>query len=309
MAGGESGYVVEDPLNPDITYGGSYDGYLSIYNKKTEEEQLINVYPEFYMGHGSDSREYRFQWTFPIQFSPHDPNALYVTSQYVHKSMDRGHSWEKVSPDLTRHDPTTMGASGGPISKDNTGVETYATIFAFAESTLEKGIFYAASDDGLIHISKDNAKTWENITPKSSLLPEFALMSIVEVSPHDPATVYVAATRYKLNDFKPYLLKSTDYGKSWKLITSGIPADQFTRVIREDPTRKDLLYAGTEQGVWVSFNGGDVWQPLQLNLPTTPIHDLVIQKRENDLVVATHGRSFWILDDLTPLYQLNDRYR
>lgn len=305
VAGGESGYVVEDPLNPDITYGGSYDGYLSIYNKKTEEEQLINVYPEFYMGHGSDSREYRFQWTFPIQFSPHDPNALYVTSQYVHKSMDRGHSWEKVSPDLTRHDPTTMGASGGPISKDNTGVETYATIFAFAESTLEKGIFYAASDDGLIHISKDNTKTWENITPKSSLLPEFALMSIVEVSPHDPATVYVAATRYKLNDFKPYLLKSTDYGKSWKLITSGIPADQFTRVIREDPTRKDLLYAGTEQGVWVSFNGGGVWQPLQLNLPITPIHDLVIQKRENDLVVATHGRSFWILDDLTPLYQLN----
>jgi photosystem II stability/assembly factor-like uncharacterized protein len=306
VAGGESGYVVEDPLNPDITYGGSYDGYLSIYNKKTEEEQLINVYPEFYMGHGSDSREYRFQWTFPIQFSPHDPNALYVTSQYVHKSMDRGHSWEKVSPDLTRHDPTTMGASGGPISKDNTGVETYATIFAFAESTLEKGIFYAASDDGLIHISKDDTKTWENITPKSSLLPEFALMSIVEVSPHDPATVYVAATRYKLNDFKPYLLKSIDYGKTWKLITNGIPADQFTRVIREDPTRKDLLYAGTEQGVWVSFTGGEVWQPLQLNLPTTPIHDLVIQKRENDLVVATHGRSFWILDDLTPLYQLNE---
>lgn len=305
VAGGESGYVVEDPLNPDITYGGSYDGYLSIFNKKTEEEQLVNVYPEFYMGHGSDSREYRFQWTYPIQFSPHDPNALYVTSQYVHKSMDRGHSWEKVSPDLTRHDSTTMGASGGPISKDNTGVETYATIFAFAESPLEKGVFYAASDDGLIHISKDNAKTWENITPKTSLLPEFALMSIVEVSPYDPATVYVAATRYKLNDFKPYLLKSTDYGKSWKLITNGIPADQFTRVIREDPTRKDLLYAGTEQGIWISFNGGDVWQPLQLNLPITPIHDLVIQKRENDLVVATHGRSFWILDDLTPLYQLN----
>jgi photosystem II stability/assembly factor-like uncharacterized protein len=305
VAGGESGYVVEDPLNPDITYGGSYDGYLSIYNKKTEEEQLINVYPEFYMGHGSDSREYRFQWTFPILFSPHDPNALYVTSQYVHKSMDRGHSWEKISPDLTRHDSTTMGASGGPISKDNTGVETYATIFAFAESTLEKGVFYAASDDGLIHISKDQGKTWENITPKNSLLPDFALMSIVEVSPHDPATVYVAATRYKLNDFKPYLLKSTDYGKSWKLITNGIPADQFTRVIREDPTRKGLLYAGTEQGVWVSFNGGDSWQSLQLNLPTTPIHDLVIQKRENDLVVATHGRSFWILDDISPLYELN----
>ena len=305
VAGGESGYVVEDPLNPDITYGGSYDGYLSIYNKKTEEEQLINVYPEFYMGHGSDSREYRFQWTYPIQFSPHDPNALFVTSQYVHKSLDRGQSWEKISPDLTRHDSATMGASGGPISKDNTGVETYATIFAFAESTLEKGVFYAASDDGLIHISKDNAKTWVNITPKASLLPDFALMSIVEVSPHDPATVYVAATRYKLNDFKPYLLKSTDYGKSWKLITDGIPDDQFTRVIREDPTRKDLLYAGTEQGVWISFNGGDSWQPLQLNLPITPIHDLVIQKRENDLVVATHGRSFWILDDLTPLYQLN----
>ncbi|MFB9296716.1 VPS10 domain-containing protein [Persicitalea jodogahamensis] len=304
VAGGESGYVVEDPLNPDITYGGSYDGFLSVDNHKTGERRLINVYPEFYMGHGSDTREYRFQWTYPIMFSPHDPNTMYVTSQYVHKSTDRGQSWEKISPDLTRHDPATMGASGGPISKDNTGVETYATIFAFEESTLEKGVFYAASDDGLLHISKDSGKSWENITPKSSLLPEFALMSIVEVSPHDPATVYLAATRYKLNDFKPYLLKSTDYGKSWKLITDGIPADQFTRVIREDPNKKDFLYAGTEQGIWASFDGGDSWQSLQLNLPTTPIHDLVIQKREKDIVVATHGRSFWILDDISPLHQI-----
>lgn len=306
VAGGESGYVVEDPTNPDITFGGSYDGYLSINNQKTGESRLINVYPEFYMGHGSDTRDYRFQWTYPILFSPHDSKTLYVTSQFVHKSTDYGHSWEKLSPDLTRHDPATMAASGGPISKDNTGVETYATIFAFVESPHEKGVFYAGSDDGLVHVSKDGGKTWNNITPPASLLPEFALMSIIEVSPHDPATVYIAATRYKLNDLKPYLLKSTDYGKTWKSISAGIPDDQFTRVIREDPTRKNLLYAGTEQGVWTSFNGGESWQPLQLNLPITPVHDLVVQKRENDIVVATHGRSFWILDDITPLYQLND---
>jgi photosystem II stability/assembly factor-like uncharacterized protein len=307
VAGGESGYVVEDPRNPDVTIGGSYDGFLSMENQKTGESKLINVYPEFYMGHGSDTREYRFQWTFPILFSPHDPQTLYVTSQYVHKSTDYGQSWEKLSPDLTRHDAATMGASGGPISKDNTGVETYATIFAFEESTHEKGVFYAGSDDGLLHISKDNGKTWDNITPPTSLLPDFAMMSIVEVSPHDPATVYVAATRFKLNDLKPYLLKSTDYGKTWRLITKGIPADQFTRVIREDPTKKGLLYAGTEQGIFTSFNGGDSWQSLQLNLPITPIHDLVIQGREHDIVVATHGRSFWILDDITHLYQLNDQ--
>ncbi len=307
VAGGESGYVVEDPLNPDITYGGSYDGFLSVDNHKTGERRLINVYPEFYMGHGSDNREYRFQWTFPILFSPHDDNTMYVTSQYVHKSTDRGQTWEKISPDLTRHDPATMGASGGPISKDNTGVETYATIFAFEESPLEKGVFYAASDDGLVHISKDGGKNWSDITPKKSLLPEFAMMSIVEVSPHDPATVYLAATRYKLGDMLPYLLKSTDYGQSWKMITKGIPADQFTRVIREDPNRKDFLYAGTEQGIWASFNGGESWQSLQLNLPITPIHDLVIQKRENDIVVATHGRSFWILDDISPLYELSEQ--
>ncbi len=306
VAGGESGYVVHDPLNSDITIGGSYDGFLNVNNQRTGERRLINVFPEFYMGHGSDTREYRFQWTFPILFSPHDPKTLYVTSQYVHKSTDYGYSWDKISPDLTRHDPATMGPSGGPISKDNTGVETYATIFAFEESTLEKGIFYAGSDDGLVHISKDAGKTWENITPPASLLPEFSMISIIEVSPHSPATVYLAATRYKLNDFKPYLLKSIDYGKTWKSISGNIPQDQFTRVIREDPNQPNYLYAGTEQGVWVSFNGGSAWQSLQLNLPTTPIHDLVIQKREKDLVVATHGRSFWILDDLSPIYQLNE---
>jgi photosystem II stability/assembly factor-like uncharacterized protein len=305
VAGGESGYVVHDPLNSDITVGGSYDGFLNVLNQKTGEERLINVYPEFYMGHGSDNRAYRFQWTFPILFSPHDPKTLYVTSQFVHKSTDYGHSWEKISPDLTRHDPATMGASGGPISKDNTGVETYATIFAFEESTLEKGVFYAGSDDGLVHISKDGGQNWTNITPPASLLPEFAMISIIEVSPHDKGTVYLAATRYKLNDQKPYLLKSTDYGKTWQKITTGIPEDQFTRVIREDPNRKDYLYAGTEQGVWASFNGGENWQSLQLNLPVTPIHDLVIQKREKDIVVATHGRSFWILDDISPLHQLS----
>jgi photosystem II stability/assembly factor-like uncharacterized protein len=306
VAGGESGYVVHDPTNADITVGGSYDGFMNTYNHRTKERRLINVYPEFFMGHGSDNRTYRFQWTFPILFSPHDPKTLFVTSQYVHKSTDYGQSWTIISPDLSRHDPATMGASGGPITKDNTGVETYATIFAFEESPHEKGVYYAGSDDGLVHISRDGGKNWSNITPPASLLPDFAMISIIEVSPSDPATVYLAATRYKLNDLKPYLLKSTDYGKTWTMITHGIPADQFTRVIREDPNRKDLLYAGTEQGIWTSFNGGANWQSLQLNLPVTPIHDLKIQKREKDLVVATHGRSFWILDDLSPLHQLND---
>ncbi|HEV7349519.1 VPS10 domain-containing protein [Telluribacter sp.] len=305
VAGGESGYVVQDPSNADISVGGSYDGFLSTYNHRTKERRLINVYPEFFMGHGSDSRTYRFQWTYPIMFSPHDPQTLFVTSQYVHKSVDHGQSWTIISPDLSRHDPATMGSSGGPISKDNTGVETYATVFAFEESPHEKGVYYAGSDDGLVHISKDGGQNWNNITPPASLLPEFALISTLEVSPADPATVYLAATRYKLNDLKPYLLKSTDYGKTWALITKGIPSDQFTRVVREDPNRKGLLYAGTEQGIWLSFDGGDSWQSLQLNLPVTPIHDLKIQKREKDLVVATHGRSFWVLDDLTPLYQLN----
>src|SRR5690606_7596067 len=233
---------------------------------------------------------------------PHNPEVLYACSQYVHRSTDEGHSWEVISPDLTRNDPEKLKPSGGPITRDNTGAEVYCTIFAFVESPHEAGVFWAGSDDGLVHISKDGGKTWTNVTPPD--LPEWALISIIEPSPHDPATAYIAATRYKWDDTTPYLYKTNDYGQTWTRITNGIPAHEFTRVIREDPNRRGLLYAGTETGIYVSFDDGANWHRMGGNLPVVPIHDFVIKGVE--LVVATHGRSFWILDDLTPLHQLKD---
>lgn len=304
VAGGEAGYIVSDPENPEFTFGGEYDGQLSTYNKKNNQYHDISVWPEQNPGHGSNERKYRFNWTYPIVFSPFDTKTIYVTSQFVHRSKDKGNSWEIISPDLTRHDPKTLNASGGPITKDNTGAEAYANIFSFAESPLTKGVLWAGSDDGLIHVSKDDGKNWTNVTPK--ILGDYALISIIEPSNTDAATCYVAANRYKVDDTKPYLLKTTDYGATWKLITTGIPADEYTRVIRQDPVKKEILYAGTERSIYVSFDEGEHWQSLKLNLPVTPVHDIQIQKRENDLVIATHGRSFWILDDITPLYQLAD---
>ena len=301
-AGGEAGYIVPDPKNSDITIGGEYGGYLSMYNKKNEQYKFISVYPELVFGAGAESKKYRFNWTFPIIFSPHNPDMLYVCSQYVHRSTNHGESWETISPDLSRNDSTTIKPSGGPITKDNTGAEVYADIFSFAESTVKQGILWAGSDDGLIHVSKDNGKNWANVTPK--IIPEWALISIIEPSHFDEATAYVAATRYKSDDTKPYLLKTNDYGVTWKIITNGIRSGDYTRVIREDPNKKGLLVCGTETGVYVSFDDGNQWQPLQFNLPNTPVHDMQFQKRDHDLVIATHGRSFWILDDVTPLYQL-----
>ena len=307
VAGGESGYIVADPLDPSVTFGGSYDGLLTRQDKRTNQEQVINVYPEYFMGANSGDRKYRFQWTYPIVFSPHDPKTLFATSQFVHKTNDYGHSWEVISPDLTRHDPATLGNTGGPISKDQTGAETYATIFTFAECEHEKGVYWAGSDDGMLSVSRDAGKNWAIVTPPAAVLGEFALMSMLETSRFDKGKAYLAATRYKLNDHKPYLFKTTDYGQTWTLITNGIPDNEWTRVLREDPNKKGLLYAGTERGVYVSFDDGANWQKMQLNLPLTPIHDLVVQKREKDLVLATHGRSFWILDDLTPLYEIKDK--
>jgi len=307
VAGGESGYIASDPLDPTVTFGGSYDGLITRLDKKNNQEQVINVYPEYFMGSPSGDRTYRFQWTYPIVFSPHNPKTLFATSQYVHKTTDYGHSWETISPDLTRHDPATLGPTGGPISKDMTGAETYATVFTFAECEHEKGVYWTGSDDGMVYVSRDAGQNWSDVTPPKSMLGDFALMSLLETSRFDKGKAYLAATRYKLNDRKPYLFKTTDYGKTWTLITNGIPDDEYTRVVREDPHRKGLLYAGTERGVWVSFDDGANWQKLQLNLPLTPVHDLVIQKREKDLVIATHGRSFWILDDLSPLYEIMDK--
>ncbi|MBL7961196.1 glycosyl hydrolase, partial [bacterium] len=304
VAGGESGYIAVHPDKPHITYGGSYGGYLTKYNHLTKQEQNISVWPDSPIGSGTLGLKYRFQWTYPVIISQHDQNTLYVTAQNVLRSTNEGVSWDAISPDLTRNDTNKQKASGGPITKDNTSVEFYNTIFTLAESPKEKGLFWTGSDDGLVHIRRDEKSDWKNITPKD--LPEWALVSMIEASPFEAGTAYLAATRYKLNDFQPYLFKTNDFGKTWKKITNGIPSGAYTRVIREDPNRQGLLYAGTETGIYVSFNAGEAWQPLQLNLPVTPIHDIAVHARDMDLVVATHGRSFWILDDLSPLHQLSD---
>ncbi len=303
VGGGESGYIAVRSDDPNIVYAGHHvNGRVTRYDHRTGQARDIKVWPEAATGWGAKDVEYRFQWTFPIVLSPHDPGVLYVTGNHVFRTTDEGSNWEVLSPDLTRNDESKMNSPGGPITKEFTNVEYYGTIFAFAESPVEPGQLWAGSDDGLLHVSRDNGKTWTNVTPKD--LPEWSLISIVEPSPHDPAVTYVAATRYKLDDTMPYLFKTGDYGKTWQQITSGIPDHDFTRVIREDPARRGLLYAGTETGVYVSFNDGSNWQPLRQNLPHVPVHDFVI--KESDLVVATHGRSFWVLDDLSPLRQITD---
>ena len=306
VAGGESGYIAIDPKNSKITYGGSYDGYLTKQNAENGQEQNIMVYPENNMGHTSAEKKFRFQWTYPIIFSPHDNTRLYCTSQYVHVTHDEGHSWEIISPDLTRNDPKTTGATGGPITLDQTGAEIYATIFTLAESKLEKGNIWAGSDDGYLHVTRDNGKNWTNITLPTSQLGDFALMSMIHTSDFEKGKAYLAATRYMFGDRTPYLFKTSDYGKTWTNISKGIPSDEYTRVVREDPNKPGLLYAGTERGIYVSFDDGASWNPLNLNMPISPIRDLQIHEREKDLVVATHGLSFWILDDVTPLHQIKD---
>ncbi|WP_310381578.1 VPS10 domain-containing protein [Flavobacterium sp.] len=306
VAGGEAGYIQADPSNSDITYGGEYDGSLSKYNKKTNQYQDISPYPESNIGAPSSAKKHRFQWTYPIVFSPQNPKRMYVTSQVVHVTEDGGNSFEIISPDLTRNDPKTTGETGGPITKDQTGAEVYATIFTMAESQLEQGVLWTGSDDGLVHVSKNNGKNWDNISIPTNQLPDFSLISMIHTSDHAKGKAYLAANKYMYGDRNPYLFKTADYGKTWTKITTGIPSDEYCRVLREDPNKAGLLYAGTERGVYVSFNDGNSWQKLNLNLPLTPIRDLQIQKREKDLVVATHGRAFWILDDISPLYEIMD---
>lgn len=303
VGGGESGYIAPDPEDEDVVYAGSYGGNLSRFNTETSQRWQIDVWPDNPMGHAAKDLKYRFQWTYPIYVSPNNPDALYATSQYVHRSYNQGQSWEKISPDLTRNEKSKQGKSGGPITKDDTSIEYYNTIFTFAESPVKAGILWAGSDDGLVHISMDNGKNWKDVTPKG--LPE-SMISLIAPSPHEAGTAYMAVNRYKFDDFKPYLYKTDDYGEHWTKITKGIPSTEFTRAIREDPNKKGLLYAGTETGIYVSFNDGKQWQPLQLNLPRVPITDIAVQKRDKDLVVATQGRAFWIMDDLPVLYQLSD---
>ena len=300
VGGCESGFVATRRDQPDVSFAGCYGGQLDRHDRRTGQERSVAVWPDNPMGWGAAELKYRFQWTYPIVISPHDPNVLYVTSQHVHRSTNEGQSWETISPDLTRNDKSRQGASGGPITKDNTSVEYYGTVFTLAPSPRDASVLWAGSDDGRVHVTRDGGGSWTDVTPRD--LPEWALISLIDASPHDAGTAYFAATRYKLDDFAPYIYQTADYGRTWRRLVTGIPAGHFVRVVRQDPVRPDLLYAGGEFGVYVSLDDGARWQSLQLNLPVTPIHDLVV--RETDLVAATHGRSFWILDDVTPLRQL-----
>ncbi|WP_210486811.1 WD40/YVTN/BNR-like repeat-containing protein [Rufibacter aurantiacus] len=299
-AGSESAHIAVNPKDPEIVYGGNYGGFIGSLDHKTGFERTINVWPDNPMGHGAEGMKYRFQWNFPIFFSPHNANRLYTTSNHVHVTTNEGQSWEVISPDLTRNDKSKLGPSGGPITKDNTSVEYYGTIFAAMESPAEEGVIWTGSDDGLVHVTRDAGKTWKNVTPKA--LPEWSMINSVEPHPTQKGVMYLAATLYKTGDFQPLLFKTSDYGKTWTKITNGIPATHFTRVVRVDPKRAGLLYAGTEYGMYVSFNDGASWKPFRLNLPLVPITDLTI--KEDNLIAATQGRGFWIIDDLTLLHQL-----
>jgi len=298
-AGGESGWMAVDPKDNDVVFGGSYGGLLQRLNHRTRETRVINVWPDNPLGHGAADLKYRFQWNYPIFFSPHDPNTLYAAGNVLFKTNNDGQSWQAISPDLTRNDKSKLGPSGGPITKDNTSVEYYCTIFAALESPNEKGVLWCGSDDGVLSLSRDGGKNWEKVTPPD--LPEWSQINSLEAHPTEKGGLYLAATRYKLDDFRPYLYKTLDYGKTWTKIVDGIKHEHFTRVVRADPKRKGLLYAGTESGMYISFDDGGKWEPFQLNLPIVPITDLTV--KNDDLVVATQGRSFWILDDLTPLHQ------
>jgi photosystem II stability/assembly factor-like uncharacterized protein len=298
--GGESGFVVPDPRDWHIIYSTD-EGHAWIrYDKRKEEVQDISPVPLDNAGHGAVDVAHRFQWVSPLMLSPHDPDTLYTAAECVFKSTDHGQSWTQISGDLTRNDKSKQQPSGGPLTNDITSVEYYDTVFALAESPVNKGTIWAGTDDGLVQVTTDDGQHWSNVTPK---MPEWSTVDLIDPSPRDGNTAYVAVDRHKLDDFKPYIFKTTDLGKTWTAITSGIPDGSFVHAVREDPKRKGLLYAGTETGVFVSFDDGAHWQPLQLNLPVSPIHDLVV--KDDDLVVATHGRSFWVLDDLTPIRQLD----
>ena len=303
-AGGESAHLAPDPKNNDIVFGGTYKGYMMMQDHSNGQIRSVNVWPDNPAGSGAEVMKYRFNWNFPVMFSPNNPNKLYAGSNYLHVSENSGQTWKTISPDLTRNIPETIISSGGPITQDNTGAEYYANIFAIAESKLEEGVIWVGSDDGLIHITKDGGKTWENITPPKKLSPELNMINSIDPSPFKKGKAYIAATSYKFGDYTPYLYKTEDYGKSWTLITDGINSSYYTRVVRSDKKREGLLYAGTEWGMYISFDDGNSWSEFQLNLPVTSIRDLEV--KDNDLVVATHGRSFWIIDDLTPLHQLNE---
>jgi len=300
VGGGESGYIAPDPLDTNVFYAGSYGGLLTRINRRTGEDRAINVWPDNPMGHASGDMTQRFQWTYPIVISPTDPKTLYVTSQHVWKSTNEGQSWQQISPDLSRHDPSTMGDSGGPITLDQTGVETYAVVFALAPSPLDGKVIWAGSDDGLVHVTRDGGTTWTKVTPQG--LPDFARISLIEASPHDAGTAYLAANRYQRADRAPYVYRTTDYGATWTKIVNGVRPDDFARSIEEDPKRKGLVFLGTETGIYVSFDEGGVWQPFSLELPVTPVHGIIV--KNDDLVIGTHGRAFYVMDNINVLRQI-----
>ena len=300
VGGGESGYIAPDPENTDVFYAGSYGGLLTRINRRTGEQRAINVWPDNPMGFSSGDMTERFQWTYPIVFSPTDHHVLYAASQHVWRTMNEGQTWERISPDLTRHDASTLGPSGGPITLDQTGVETYAVVFALAPSPIDGRVIWAGSDDGYVHVTRDGGQNWEKVTPPD--LPDFTRISFIEASPHDAATAYFAGNRYQRADRMPYVYTTSDYGKSWRRIVHGLPSTDFARTIREDKQRKGLLFLGTENGIYVSFDDGAVWQSLRLELPVTPVHG--IEVKGNDVVIATHGRSFYIMDDISVLRQI-----
>ncbi len=304
VGGCESGYIANNAANPNIFYAGCYGGSLSRYNHANGQTRAVNVWPENPMGQSSEDLIERVQWTFPIVFSHHDPNVLYTGTQKVWKSTNEGQSWEQISPDLTRADPSTIGPSGGPLTKDQTGVETYATVFGIAPSYHDADVIWVGSDDGYVHVTRDGGANWANVTPSDA--PDFVRINTVEASPNTPGKAYVAGIRYLVdNDRSPYVWKTDDYGASWTKIVNGIPADDFVRAVREDPTRPGLLYAASERTVYVSWNDGDDWGPLTMNLPTVQVSDLVVE--EHDLVIGTHGRSFWVMNNIDLLRQLNDQ--
>jgi len=302
VGGGEAGYIAPYPPDPNIVYAGDYQGNITRFDRRTNQVKSIAVSPELSDARGAAALDHRFQWTAPIVTSPHDPNTIYYGGERVFKTTDGGTHWEAISGDLTRNDKSKQQPSGGPITVDDTGTEYYDTVFTIAPSPLAKGLIWVGTDDGLIQITRDEGKSWTNVTPKD--LAEWSRISLIEASPHDAGTAYVAIDRHQSDDLAPYIYKTSDYGATWSRITTGIPDGAFVRAVREDPKKKGLLYAGTERGVYVSFDDGAHWRSLQINLPITPVHDLVI--KNDDVVLATHGRSFWILDDVSPLRQFAD---
>ncbi len=307
VGGGESGFAIPDPVDHNLVYANGYDGDITQYDLRTKQARVINVYPEDPMGWPASALKYRFQWTAPIMISTHDHQQIFLGGNQLFRTTDGGTNWEAISPDLTRNDKSKQESSGGPITKDNTSVEYYDTIFAVAESPIEAGLIWVGTDDGLIQLTRDGGKTWKNVTPPKSTLPEWGLVSTIDPSPHEAGTAYVAVDFHKLDNLDPYILKTTDFGKTWTRIDAGLPKGSYAHVVREDPVRKGLLYAGTETHLWISFDDGAHWQSFMNNLPTAPIHDLLIQKKANDLLVATHGRSLYILDNLAPVQEWNSQ--